>query len=94
MKPKTFEFNTGRLYKADGQRIVCRYMWSDRVRSHVIAFTDTARGIWGWLPYTGRSDGAEGERHMREAVLAAYDHHAYSSDNFEHLDPAAFEVRS
>lgn len=73
----SFEFNTGRLYKADGQLIKCRYFWADKVKAHVITFNDTARGIWGWFPYYGQTSD---RRLLQERVMAAYDNQCFSGD--------------
>ena len=75
MTTKAFEFNTGRHYAADGQRIKCVYGWCERVSAHVIAFNDVSRGIAGWFPYNGRTDDTRG---LQEVVMAAYDSHAHS----------------
>jgi hypothetical protein len=77
-EPIKFEFNTGRHYAADGQRIKCEYSWSEKIGSYVIRFDDVSRGIPGWIVYGGRADGEEGRRLMQAAVMAAYDHQAYA----------------
>jgi hypothetical protein len=42
------QFNTGRFYQADGQRIVCETV--DDGERHGIIFNDLSRGIDGYIP--------------------------------------------
>ena len=72
---KEFEFNTGRRYRADGQLIKCYYDWSQEKKCFIIYFNDTARGIDGWMQYTGPSDNL---RYMQDAVIQAYDGFVYA----------------
>lgn len=62
---KTIEFNTGRKYTADGQRIKAT-LHDDRV----VTFFDHSRGISGEFDMIG-------DVFTRDTVMAAYDGNAY-----------------
>jgi hypothetical protein len=67
----TYEWNTGRQYAADGQRIRAE------VTPEGIHFYDLSRGIYGTvaLPVYGKLDSAHA---VRSHVMHKYDHNAYT----------------
>jgi hypothetical protein len=70
--PARHEWNTGRLYTAEGQRIVAE------VTATGVHFYDMSRGVGGTvaLPtYSTLSDTYS----VRQHVMSAYDHNHYSS---------------
>jgi hypothetical protein len=70
--PARHEWNTGRLYTAEGQRIIAE------VTATGVHFYDMSRGVGGTvaLPtYSTLSDTYS----VRQHVMAAYDHNRYAS---------------
>jgi hypothetical protein len=77
------EFNTGRRYAADGQRIVWAVFGRDDPYQRVVVFFDLARGIDGCIDlHVGNLDLID-----HRWVLRAYDdhHYRYNNEAFEAL---------
>jgi hypothetical protein len=69
------QFNTGRLYQSDGQRIVCKTV--DGPDRHGIIFNDLSRGIDGFIPLLRLPT----DRFALEQVtMNNYDHGNYTFD--------------
>lgn len=67
----TFQFQTGRLYTAQGQIIVAT------MRGDVVTFRDMSRGIFGRIELVAREYGDP--RAIARSVLAYYDGGAYQN---------------
>jgi hypothetical protein len=68
-----YEWNTGRLYTATGQRIK-----AIQIEGGDILFADLSRGIDGRIPNPGVNVSSLEE--MRRIVMATYDKNAYKAD--------------
>lgn len=72
-----YEWNTGRHYSPEGQRIVAE------VTDERVAFYDFARGIYGTLPLPQYGELSDALR-VRSYVMAGYDRNTYSSGHEAH----------
>lgn len=64
------QFNTGRHYTEQGQRII-----AEKVTYNSIIFNDIDRGISGFFPWYGH---IRGGLHLQEIVMFCYDHGNYA----------------
>ena len=77
-----YEWNTGRQYAADGQRIVAE------VSADGVLFYDMSRGIYGSMPLPAWGKLSDASA-VRSYVMGRYDRNAYESN----ADAHAFFVR-
>ena len=68
------QFNTGRQYSANGQRIVAEFTYADRYGNPGILFNDLDRHIDGFIPWEGLMDCRVT---LKEVVMFNYDHGNY-----------------
>lgn len=68
------EWNTGRQYTADGQRIVATF---DRDTGRAL-FTDYSRRISGTVDLSAIAEFIESPRDLQAAIMQAYDGNTYT----------------
>ncbi len=69
------EWNTGRMYAADGQRVIAELLADGSA-----VFADTSRGIIGHVDFVTATTPAE----LRREVMQAYDLNQYRGDAAAH----------